>query len=289
VRAIDLAVSCRPTTRCRQSRGFRLHSFRGAQLALAIAASLTFASAARAGESSRTAVQDVLTDAKLYYTAPLRWRDDEWVAFAGALGAVVVAHHFDGNVRDHFAPSAAKLDVANDPHDKRDYVPVAAMLAGTVAFAALVQSRDGYREGWTMAESAGFTALTAYALKFAAGRERPFETTQIDRWRKGGDSFPSMHTSLTFAVGTVLAESGNERYRWLRRALGYGLGAGVAYSRLHDGQHWLSDTVAGAAVGMSTAIFVMNRRDERVRDGRGSIGIAPTEHGVMLTYRRALR
>ena len=38
-----------------------------------------------------------------------------------------------------------------------------------------------------------------------------------------GDSFPSMHVSTTFAVGTVLAESGGDNYRWLRRGIGYGL------------------------------------------------------------------
>jgi membrane-associated phospholipid phosphatase len=243
---------------------------------------------ARADEPAHPAIKDVLTDAKLYYTAPLRWRDDEWLHFAATLGVIAVAHHFDADVRDHFASAAAKIDVAHDPHDKRDYIPVAAMMAGTFTYAALIRSHNGAREGWTMAESAGLTALTAYALKFAAGRERPFETTQVDRWFRGGDSFPSMHTSLTFAVGTVLAESGSDRSRWPRRLIGYGIGAAVAYSRVHDGQHWLSDTVAGAALGISTAGFVLDRREGHAREEHGSIGVAPTEHGMMLTYERAL-
>ena len=55
------------------------------------------------------------------------------------------------------------------------------------------------------------------------------------------------------------------------------------YARLHDNVHWLSDTVAGAAIGISTAHFTMNRREQRAHSGEWSI--APTEHGgAMLSY-----
>jgi membrane-associated phospholipid phosphatase len=92
-----------------------------------------------------------------------------------------------------------------------------------------------------------------------------------------------MHATVTFAVGTVLAESGNEDYRWIRRILGYGLAAGTAYSRVHDGQHWLSDVVAGAALGAATGRFVVDRRDER--SPRSSFEVVPMDHGAMISYR----
>src|SRR5258708_23520138 len=74
-----------------------------------------------------------------------------------------------------------------------------------------------------MLEAAGFSAVTTEALKFAAGRARPNETTRVDDWRTGGSSFPSLHVSAAFAIGTVLAESGGDEYRWVRRTLGYGM------------------------------------------------------------------
>ena len=64
-------------------------------------------------------------------------------------------------------------------------------------------------------------------------------------------------------MGTVLAESGNDDYRWIRRLLGYGLGAATSYERLKHNAHWLSDTVAGAALGIATARFSMDRREGR--------------------------
>src|SRR5262245_58317247 len=110
-----------------------------------------------------------------------------------------------------------------------------------------------------MIEAAAFSSVAAEVLKHAAGRERPFESGDPDQWRAGGDSFPSLHTTAAFAIGAVLAESGNDRYRWLRRVLGYGVGAATAYKRLDHDAHWLSDTVAGGALGVATARFVMKR------------------------------
>jgi membrane-associated phospholipid phosphatase len=117
---------------------------------------------------------------------------------------------------------------------------------------------------------------------------RPEETSDPDRWREGGDSFPSLHTTAAFAIGTVLAESGNDKYRWTRRCLGYGVVAGhTAYERLDHNAHWLSDTVAGAAIGTATAHFVMNRANG---SGRGTaLSLVPVEGGVMLTYSATLR
>jgi membrane-associated phospholipid phosphatase len=133
-----------------------------------------------------------------------------------------------------------------------------------------------------MLEAAAFSAVTTEVFKVAAGRRRPFETTHVDDWRDGGSSFPSSHASLTFAIGTVLAESGNEDFRWLRRAIGYGAASAVAYSRVHDGAHWLSDTVAGAALGIATGSFVTHRADERSRPY--AFTVQPTAHGAMLRY-----
>jgi membrane-associated phospholipid phosphatase len=82
----------------------------------------------------------------------------------------------------------------------------------------------------------------------------------VDDWRKGGGSFPSLHVSAGFAIGTVFAESGGDEYRWVRRVIGYGMGGGIAYARLHGNVHWLSDVVAGTAIGVYTGAFTLNRR-----------------------------
>lgn len=234
---------------------------------------------ANAGAPNATAL---IEDAKLYVTAPLRWDAEDWGYFGGTLVAIAAAHEYDDNVRAHFSNASALKD-GKDKNDTRDLMPAAAIVGLTWAYAALLHDSAGYNEGRSMVEAAGFTVVSTTVLKYAAGRLRPDETTRVDDWRHSGTSFPSMHTSVTFAIGGVLAESGNDDDRWLRRLLGYGIASAVAYSRVHDNVHWLSDVVAGAALGLSTARFVVNRDEER--RNRYSLNVAPTEGGgAMLTY-----
>jgi membrane-associated phospholipid phosphatase len=212
----------------------------------------------------------------LYFTAPIRWDTNEWLAFGGMIGAVAAAHQFDGNVRRHYAGPNPVLD-GKDKNSTRDALPAAGAVVGTWVLAKLTGSDAGRFEAYTMAEAAAFSTITAEGLKYAAGRKRPNETPRVDDWRAGGSSFPSLHASFAFAVGTVLAESGNDDYRWTRRVLGYGIGAATSYLRLHDNSHWLSDTVAGAAVGISTGLFTLNRRDARSREL--NLSVAPASGG----------
>jgi PAP2 superfamily len=233
----------------------------------------------RADES--VTLDDVWTDTKLYFTSPLRWDTEDWLFFGGAVAAVGVAHQYDGNVRNHFAGPDPKLD-GKDTHSIRDAAPTAIVVVGTWAVAELTGNQAGKSETFTMLEAAGFSGITAEGLKFAAGRARPNETLRVDDWRAGGSSFPSLHATEAFAIGTVLAESGGDDYRWLRRILGYGIAGATAYIRVKDNVHWLSDTVAGAAIGASTARFAMNRREARVK--HLDVSVRPAEGGgAMLT------
>jgi membrane-associated phospholipid phosphatase len=230
---------------------------------------------------------DVWTDAKLYFTAPARWDTQDWLFFGGALAAVAAAHQYDGQVRRHYVGPNPVLN-GKDPHSLRDAAPAAAVTLVTWGFAELTGSDTGRVEAYTMLEAAGFSAITTEGLKFAAGRARPNESQRVDNWRTGGSSFPSLHSSAAFAIGTVLAESGNDEYRWFRRVLGYGMAATTSYLRLHDNTHWLSDTVAGAAIGAATARFTMNRRDQR--RPQLDVSVMPAQGGgAMVSFNYELR
>ncbi|MBV9343467.1 MAG: phosphatase PAP2 family protein [Gammaproteobacteria bacterium] len=234
-----------------------------------------------AGEGA-AAERTLASDIKAYFSAPLRWDAGDWAFLAGSVVAVGVAHHYDTQVRTHF------LKLQSTPQSSKelqDFAPTAAVLGATWLYAAAIDNADGRREAWNMVEAAGLSSVTVYALKFAVGRQGPDETDNPNRWRKGGRSFPSEHAAAAFAVGAVLAESGGDDYRWLRRLLGYGLGAGSAYLRLKHNAHWLSDTVAGAALGGATARFVLNRSEV---DRVARLGIEPVPGGALLTYTRQL-
>ena len=85
--------------------------------------------------------------------------------------------------------------------------------------------------------------LVTQALKITVDRERPTGSSR---------AFPSGHTSATFASAAVL----QRHYGWKIGAPAYAVASFVGWSRVWDGQHWLSDVVFGAAVGLASGYTV---------------------------------
>ena len=232
----------------------------------------------------------LLHDIGAYYTSPLRWDGKDWAYFGGALALVAASHHYDSQVRTHFISQGAK-PLGGSTDDLKDALPMLGAVAGTWAYAHWLDSSNGFHEAWNMAEAAGLSIVDSYALKIVAGRERPNQTSDPNKWRKSGSSFPSLHAAAAFAVGTVLAESGNDDDRWIRRFLGYGAVAGfTAFERLKHNAHWLSDDVAGAEIGAATGHFVLVRSEER-REAQSnySLSLVPIEGGAMLSYNLTIK
>lgn len=232
-----------------------------------------------------TPISRSLDAIEAYVTSPLRWDRTDWMYFGGTIAAIGVAHSFDSDVRRHFTAHSTNALNSSDTYDVHDVLPAAALLLGTWGYESLTNDSDGRREFHTMMEAATLAVGTNYVLKFAGGRQRPDQTSNANRWWAGGSSFPSVHATLAFAVGSVLAESGNDEYRWIRRALGYGVAGFTVYERLDHNAHWLSDTVAGAALGTATARFAMNRRD----NAQTEVGVEPLPGGgFMLAFSHQL-
>jgi membrane-associated phospholipid phosphatase len=234
------------------------------------------------GHCADSLLDTTLEDTKLYFTSPLRWDEEDWLYFGGAVVAIGAAHSFDERVRDHFATgSKAVLNGGQDKDSLRDAAPTLALIGATGLYAALIDDHDGYHETWALLEAGVFSGATAEAMGYAFGRERPDATTSANEWGKGGDSFPSLHTTVAFAVGSVFAESGNDDYRWIRRIIGYGVAGATGYVRVSENVHWLSDSVAGAALGIATARFVLNR--QTARDHSVSVQFQPVRNGWVLS------
>ena len=69
----------------------------------------------------------------------------------------------------------------------------------------------------------------------------------------GNSSFPSGHTTTAFAVATTLACCYRQKWTCL---VFFVLAAGVAYSRVYLGQHFVEDVLAGMVLGIATAVII---------------------------------
>lgn len=100
-------------------------------------------------------------------------------------------------------------------------------------------------------------------LKTAISRWRPYT---YDNWDKEGDddyynSFPSGHTALAFMGATFLStvlstDFRDSRWRTPLTVGSYSLAILTALLRIASGEHFLSDVLAGAALGSFTGWFI---------------------------------
>ena len=105
----------------------------------------------------------------------------------------------------------------------------------------------------------------AELLKSAVGERRP----QLPRPLIGiphSKSFPSGHAATSFACATVLAVLAPRA-----APLFLVLAVAIAYSRLYVGVHWPLDVLAGALIGLVTALLLLSvaRRRSRGRTRPG--------------------
>ncbi|MDI6807863.1 MAG: phosphatase PAP2 family protein [Candidatus Eisenbacteria bacterium] len=101
----------------------------------------------------------------------------------------------------------------------------------------------------------GFTSLAltgpvVSGLKYAVGRERPYEKTS-----RANSSFPSGHAAAVFAVSSVIASE----YPRLKIPA-YVVAGAVAFSRVYLGRHYPSDVIVGSAVGYGIGKLVYAKR-----------------------------
>ena len=87
--------------------------------------------------------------------------------------------------------------------------------------------------------------LLTSTVKWAVGRERPNGETY---------SFPSGHTSAVFTTAAVL----QKHCGWKVGVAAYAVAGFVGWSRVRSSDHWMSDVVMGAAVGMIAARAVVS-------------------------------
>lgn len=100
--------------------------------------------------------------------------------------------------------------------------------------------------------------LSAFALsevlKYLVNRPRPYVTYAIIQnvTSVGSPSFPSGHTTISFALATALFMLFR---KWYIAIIGYLWALVVLYSRMDLGMHYPSDVLAGVILGSGTAYF----------------------------------
>jgi undecaprenyl-diphosphatase len=126
---------------------------------------------------------------------------------------------------------------------------VAALVTTVVAIALTARNRDPWTLGFLLV-AVGGTALLTRGLKDMVDRVRPALTDIPDSL---GPAFPSGHSSYAAAayaaMALVLAHGYGRRRQVLLAGLAAALAVAVAATRVMLTVHWLTDVIAGLALG----------------------------------------
>ena len=186
------------------------------------------------------------------WTSPrkARFADTTWLVPLGGFAAALFAT--DSDISRHLSNDPSTLTHYRHLSDYGAY-----SMAGGAAglyFLGLVSHNEHQREtGFLSGESAIDALIAVEVLKYATGRERPYQDFANGRFRTGGSSFPSEHSAGAWAIAGIVA---HEYPSPFIKFLSYGMATMVSASRITAKQHFPSDVLVGAALGYLTSEYV---------------------------------
>jgi len=225
-----------------------------------------------------------------YFTYPIGMSGKEWLTTAGIGAGIYLSIQNDKNVRNWIDTDVNQFDDnfwrAFEHYGVIEYAEIGAI--GTYAV-GLFGNHGGTRKlGRMMFQSLSYSGLTAMFIRMIAGRKRPPLTsnhtdfigfTSNNRFQ----SFPSGHTTVAFAFSTVLAEYFDSP--WSRIGF-YGLAGLAATERIINNEHWLTDVILGALIGIAGGVHVINEESKRENNSpKSKLTISPSFNGINFRYR----
>jgi hypothetical protein len=209
--------------------------------------------------------KNLVLDQKDFWTAPLHFSHKQWEWTVPSLVVGGLLIKADNNIEKHVPTGKSTVSHAVTASN-------AGLAALTAAGAGLflvghLKSDDQKRETGILAGEAALGVLADTEIfKYAAGRERPFTGSGTGRFFVGGDSFPSTHSSVSWAIASVIA---HEYPGPLTQLLAYGTAGAVSGARWAGHKHFASDVIIGAALG-----WYMGRQVYRAHSHYGDADMA---------------
>ena len=202
--------------------------------------------------------KDILQDQKAIWTAPfhLQREDAKWV-IPGSIGLMAL-FTTDRITGDEIAEFDAPVKTSRAVSYAGSVYGLAAV-AGTFYLVGRKHDDARAREtGVLSAEALVDSVIVESALKGITQRARPMTGVERSEFFDGGSSFPSGHSTQAWAVAAIIAHE----YRDKRavQVAAYGAASAVSLARLGSHKHYISDVVAGSAMGYVIGKYVYDRR-----------------------------
>lgn len=218
--------------------------------------------------------KNILQDQKAIWTAPLHLHrvDSKWIV-PGSIGLMALVST-DRITGDEIGESDRLVGASNAISYAGSLYGISAV-AGSFYFLGRKHNDARAREtGLLVAEAAIDSTIVYGGLKTITQRARPADGRERSEFFDGGSSFPSGHSTQAWAAATVIASEYHDR-RSVQIAA-FATATAVSFARFAGQKHYLSDVLAGSALGYGIGKYVYHKRHRELLDSSDSDG--PVSH-----------
>jgi membrane-associated phospholipid phosphatase len=248
---------------------------------------IAVAPAVQARQSMTEWGNELFRDGQTLVTAPLRWQQPQWLRAGGLVvisGALMATA--DQEVADYHARHRAGggNDVMQGVSDVLSPLALAGYAGLVWGAGQLLPNDELSHHGFKMGEAVVYATLITGGIKVVVGRARPSSGADVGAfspwsWRDAHQSFPSAHAAAAFAAARVLSPHLTPG----QRVASYGAATLVSYSRLYQGDHWLSDVVFGAGLGYAVGAVLADDQGRKDAQHNGW-SITPVHGGIGVSW-----
>ncbi len=197
---------------------------------------------------------------------PLRWEGNDWLRLGLATAGTVLVMQVDQPVRDAILKDRSFYKSTPIEFGRLwgDTYSTIAAAGGFALHGILAGNRSSQKVAFEIAQSALYAGGITTALKLVLGRARPFTERGASAFQPftvlddDFHAFPSGHTTLAFALSTVLSRSAGSP---ALKIIAFLPAALTAYSRIYQDYHWTSDCLLGGIIGYAVATWVVDQHD----------------------------
>lgn len=214
--------------------------------------------------------KNILQDQKAIWTAPLHLHrvDSKWIV-PGSIGLMAL-FTTDRITGDEMGESDRLLGASKAISYAGSAYGIGAV-AGSFYFFGRKNGDARAREtGLLVAEAAIDSTIVYGGLKTITQRGRPADGRERSEFFDGGSSFPSGHSTQAWAAATIIASEYHDR-RSVQIAA-FATATAVSFARFAGQKHYLSDVLAGSALGYGIGKYVYHKRHRELFDSSDSGG-----------------
>ena len=194
---------------------------------------------------------------------PLSWKGNDWLKAGVITTAAIAIMPYDENISrsikgdQRYYNSAA---VVGGKAYGEGYV-IGGVMAAYGIYGLAAHDTGAKKIAIELLQSGLYAGAVTEVLKVVVGRARPYMELGANTFQpftflnSGFQSMPSGHTTLAFALSTVLSRHANST---ALKVLAFVPAGFTMFSRIYQSDHWLSDEIIGASVGYFTANWVVD-------------------------------